>query len=149
MRILLDANVYVSALLTANRPTGVIAMVIQSAILGSFVLVPPDDVVVELQRVTGAKPHLRRKLPPPVVAEFVETIRSVAEPAPALDETPPRVCRDPNDGFLVAQAKGLGIDVLVSGDPDLLALEGTGLPFRVLNPRDFLALLETDGPQAR
>ncbi len=147
MRVLLDANVYVSALLTANRPTGVIATVIQSGILGTFALVLPDDDVAELRRVTGAKPHLRRKLPPPVVAAFVETIRSVAEPAPALDETPPRVCRDPNDDFLVAQALRLSIDVLVSGDPDLLALEGTGLPCRVLNPRDFLELLEAEAAQ--
>jgi predicted nucleic acid-binding protein len=33
------------------------------------------------------------------------------------------ITRDPNDDYLIALARGAGVDAIVSGDADLLALE--------------------------
>ena len=56
----------------------------------------------------------------------------------ALDDRiePQRVCRDPDDDYLVALAKATRADVLVTGDDDLLAIEHGRAGVEVLTPRE-------------
>jgi uncharacterized protein len=52
-----------------------------------------------------------------------------------------RVCRDPNDDFLIETAVAGGADYLVTGDEDLLSLkEYRGVP--IVRLYDFLAILD-------
>lgn len=59
---------------------------------------------------------------------------------PLLDEVPPRVCRDPNDDFLVALAVEYEAHVLVTRDQDLLEV-GSVLNVSVVDPAMFLELI--------
>ena len=54
---------------------------------------------------------------------------------------PPHLARDPGDDYLIALTRSTAAAALVSGDADLLALEGADIS--VLTPRDFLASLKT------
>lgn len=144
VRALIDVNVLISALLNPDRAPSVVNAVVEAGLRRRFALVFPDDVADELRRVTGQKPHLRRRIQPADVSQLIAVVRLVGECPRALDVPPSRLCRDPNDDYLVEHAIRNAVDVLISGDPDLLELDGTGLPFRIMNPRDFLALLDRD-----
>lgn len=53
---------------------------------------------------------------------------------------PPKVCRDPDDDYILAAAVNAGCDYLVTGDKDLLALkkfEGMS----IVTPREFAELV--------
>jgi predicted nucleic acid-binding protein len=66
-------------------------------------------------------------------------VRADAEVVNTIPLTDP-ICRDPDDDLILAVARGAKIDVLVTGDQDLLVLkEFEGIP--ILNPRDCLILL--------
>jgi uncharacterized protein len=57
-----------------------------------------------------------------------------------LLESIPRICRDPADDQLVACAVAGGVDPIVSGDRDLLALRQVG-KIPILSANQFLDLL--------
>lgn len=145
MRALVDSNVLVSALLARDKPGSALEILMRAGLRRRYVIVFPDEVADELLRVTSRKPHLRRRIRPAEAAFLVADLRQTAECPPRLEQAPPRVCRDPNDDYLVEHARRERVDVLVSGDFDLIALDGAGLPFRLLSPRTFPALLEVEG----
>jgi predicted nucleic acid-binding protein len=55
----------------------------------------------------------------------------------------PAVCRDPDDGYLVALARATLVDALVTGDRDLLELEDIGVA--VVTPRELVERLADAG----
>ena len=58
-----------------------------------------------------------------------------------LPELVPRICRDPDDDWVIACAVVGEADIIVSGDRDLLVLERVG-EIPVLSAAQFLAALE-------
>ena len=126
MKVFLDTNVLVSAVATR----GLCADIFQ-AILANHDLVVGETVLTELQRV------LRKKLQ--ASADTVEEMDGflrreaiVVGDAPALDV----VIRDPADAAVLAEAVAAEVDVLVTGDRDLLDIAATA-PVRILSPRGF------------
>jgi putative PIN family toxin of toxin-antitoxin system len=133
VRAVLDPNVVISG---AISPRGAPADVLRSLARGEFELIASQALLGELERAL-AYPKLR-----PYISESdaADLVRSVADSAsvvvdPAAD--PPAHSRDPNDDYLIALASAHRA-ALVSGDKDLLALEGE-IP--VFSPRAFLDLL--------
>lgn len=61
-------------------------------------------------------------------------------------DTPPVGIRDPGDEYLVALGRRPDVDVLVSGDDDLLAARVDGL--KVVRPAEFLEMLSASEPEA-
>ena len=65
-----------------------------------------------------------------------------------MAETPPRltaipgIVRDPKDDYLMAHAILGRVDFLVTGDRDLLALDGEVDPLRILTAAAFSRMLE-------
>jgi predicted nucleic acid-binding protein len=59
-----------------------------------------------------------------------------------LPESVPRICRDPDDDWVIACAVAGEADVIVSGDEDLLTLNQVGT-IPVLSAAQFLDYLET------
>jgi predicted nucleic acid-binding protein len=55
---------------------------------------------------------------------------------------PPRVCRDPDDDYLVALSVAAGASALVSGDNDLLAVDRDRAGVEVLTPRQLIDRLD-------
>ena len=134
MRVFLDTNVLVSAVGTR----GLCADVFQT-VLAEHDLVVGEAVLAELQRVLPKKMRLSRDLTQEMDAFLRQEGEIVAAEGPAPVEP-----RDPDDIAVLAEASAGQVDVLVTGDRDLLELDGK-LPFRVLNPRGFWEYLRSEG----
>lgn len=137
MRVILDTNVLLSAILS---PNGTPAALVEAWLFRRFILVSHAIQLAELRDVSR-RPKIKSLIQPAAVGRIVNQIRLIAEVA----ETLPRVERspDPRDDFLLALCEAGRADWLVTGDKaDLLVLErhdrariGTAAQFA-----DFLAL---------
>ena len=134
MRVVLDTNIIVSALLA---PAGKPAAIIRIWLDGKFTLLTCAAHVDEL-RSTLQKPRVSERIKPHNAGRLVNQIKKLAEdidPLPRVERSP-----DPTDDFLLAMSEGGKADYLVTGDKTgLLALahhEGT----RIVSARDFAAL---------
>lgn len=134
MRLVIDTNVLISALLVASLlPAHLIGLWRESR----FDLLTSADQLDELMRVTRY-PRLRARLAPALAGRLINELRDLAivvENLPAVT-----VCSDPYDAYLLAIAAAGSADFLVTGDKrDLLGLrlhQGT----KIVTVRDFLAL---------
>jgi putative PIN family toxin of toxin-antitoxin system len=69
---------------------------------------------------------------------FLRLLQQDAIPLP--HQVAPRVCRDPDDDYLLGCAAGAAVDYLVTGDADLLTLRRYQTVV-ILTARDFLTVL--------
>ena len=130
MRVFLDTNVLVSAFATR----GVCADVLR-VVLVEHTLVTGEVVLRELQRVLPK----RIGLPPRAVEEIEEFLREHEVAAkPATRASFPK--RDPDYQWVVASAIDSRVDVLVTGDRDLLEI-AAGAPIKIVDPRGFWDLV--------
>ena len=135
MRVVVDTNVFVAALLSDATPR----RVYQAFLAGTITLLFSRQTLFELATVLR-RPSIR------LVTSRVEANRLLAaiQRDGALVEVRERVlaCRDPKDNRFLECALAGRADYLVTGDRDLLALN----PFRgtrILRPADFLRLLSS------
>ncbi len=133
MRAVLDPNVVISGVIS---PRGAPADVLRSLAGGEFEFVASQALLSELERAL-AYPKLRRHIGEPDAAELVRWVADTASVVVDPDVRPPVHSRDPGDDYLIVLASAHRA-ALVSGDKDLLALEGE-IP--VFSPRAFLDLL--------
>ena len=134
MRVVLDTNVLVSALLVEiSLP----AQLVTQWRRGRFDLLTADPQLEELMRVTRY-PKISARLKPSLAGRLINDLRELAvlvDSLPTVDVSP-----DPYDNYLLSIAFGGEADYLVTGDkPHLLALgrhEGT----KIVSVRDFITL---------
>jgi len=139
VRVLVDANLFISFLLTPDRESAS-NEVIRKAVLGEFTLLVPEGLLEEISSSARRKRYLLERIGPGEVDELMEILSSMAEFVPEIEEPIPAVVRDPKDDYLLAYAVVGEADYLVSGDRDLLVLkEVEGV--RILSPREFLRTL--------
>lgn len=135
MRVVLDVNVLISALLS---PTGAPARVLVAWTAGQFELIVSPLLLGELQRAL-AYPKLRRLIDAADADAFVAWLTRSATVAPDPGGVPPIRALDPGDDYLLALAAAENA-LLVTGDAQLLALAGDSpihAPARFLS--DFLS----------
>lgn len=126
MKVFLDTNVLVAAFATRGLCADVMRIV-----LAEHELIVGDVVLIELREVL----HRRLKLPSSAVADIIAFLRTqqiVARP-PKPSDLP---IRDPDDRWILASAVAGHVDVLITGDQDLLAIADRA-PVRILDPRGF------------
>lgn len=111
MRVVCDANVLISALISSN---GVPARIVEAWVSGAFELVMCPKLLGELRDVFN-RSKLREVVDPGAAAEYVGGLEEGA-----LVLSDPKVERpvmpDPDDDYLVALAAAGDADCLVSGD---------------------------------
>ena len=130
MRVCLDTNVLVAALATR----GLCADVLRT-VLAEHELVIGEVILVELRRALATK----FKVP----ADRIDALEAIFAPFSILPKpaSPSDVpVRDASDRWVLATALAGGAEVLVTGDDDLLAVQGRA-PIRILSPRAFWELL--------
>jgi putative PIN family toxin of toxin-antitoxin system len=134
MRLILDTNVLIAALITRDTPPDALYRAWRD---GSFTLVTSELQLEEFRAVTRRE-SVRLRLHPAEAGRMVNDLRSLAvlaEPLERLDISP-----DPYDNFLLAMAQASRADALVTGDKrDLLSL-GRHLGTRILTAREALNL---------
>ena len=115
MRVVVDTNVWVSAILTRTGPPGRVRTAFED---DRFTVVTSEPLLVELAGVL-TRPRLVRRYghTPEDVAVLLGSLRALAELVPVTGNV--RVCRDPNDDMVVETAINGHTDVLVSRDDDL------------------------------
>jgi len=135
MRVILDTNVLVSALLT---PDGVPARLLDAWFEGRYELLTSESQLEELRLVTR-HPRIRRLIEPAIAGGLVNDMRHFAE---LLTELPNvEVSADPADNFLLAMAELGKADYLATGDKrDVLALKRHG-PTRIVTAKRLLELI--------
>jgi putative PIN family toxin of toxin-antitoxin system len=129
----LDASVLISGFLTEGPPR----MLLNLAEPGRFRMILSAVILEETRRTLG-KPKLLR-----AYRHSTEAIRDYCEGLAAaarlveVERAFVSPCRDPNDHHVVATAVAAGIEVIVTGDKDLLDL-GRYAGIRILAPRRFI-----------
>jgi uncharacterized protein len=130
VRVLLDPNIYISFLLAPAGSRSPIVEILLAAANQKFVLVLPREAVDEIRRKVREKPYLSHRITPDDVEALITGIMEIAIVAARLTGDVPRVVRDPKDDYIVAHAVRESVDVVVTGDKDLLALgEHRGVRF--------------------
>ena len=136
MRLVLDTNVLVSALLGTGSPA---ARLLALWPRGRYQLLTADLQLEELRRVTRY-PRIRKRLRPAHAGQLVNALYELAERVehlPGVTSSP-----DPADNVLLAIAQAGSADYLVSGDKrHLLALKRHGNA-QIVTGRTMLEILE-------
>lgn len=134
MRLVLDTNILISALLAGNSLPAHLLVLWRE---GRFDLLLCQAQLDELMRVTRY-PKIRERLSPALAGRLINELRDVAvlvPHLPSIDASP-----DPDDNYLLAMAQAGHADFLITGDKnDLLALkifQGA----RIVTARAFLAM---------
>lgn len=131
-RVVLDANVYVSALLA---PAGSPAQILERWAAGQFDVIVSPLLLAELERVLR-RPKFKASIPAVQVDALLSALfeegASAADPESRSEATP-----DPGDDYLVALARAVEAECIVSGDTHLTQLSDPRPP--VLTPREFLS----------
>lgn len=135
MRVVLDTNVLVSALLIQ---VGHPAAVYRAWQEGYFTLLSCAEQLDEL-RATLRKPAIAERIKPYKAGRLVNEIKELAEDVGTL----PRVRRspDPSDDFLLALSEAGRADYLVTGDKGGLLSLGRHHGTRIISARKFAALV--------
>jgi predicted nucleic acid-binding protein len=142
VRAMLDANVLLSYAIAKSSSSQTITRVVEAALNGDYTLVMPEELVTELFETGTRKNYFRENLDLGAFRDFIKSLLVIAElPEPLSIDLEP-VVRDGNDDYLIAAGHLHEIDVLVSGDRDLLVLRDKVTAFQILSPREFLALIE-------
>ncbi|MBI2799086.1 MAG: putative toxin-antitoxin system toxin component, PIN family [Gammaproteobacteria bacterium] len=126
MRIVLDTNVVISALLWNGAPY----RLLRTAIERDIDLYTSPILLAELQRVIGRE-HLVRRLAQQRMS-VEQALAQYAEATISISPTMvPQITRDPDDDHVIACALAANVDFIVSGDSDLLDI-GTYRGIRIL-----------------
>ena len=142
IRAVLDVNVLISAFI--GGADGPPRKLIYAWREGRFTLVVSPALLMELTTVLG-RPKFERWAGNERAALWIASLS--AGGAHRDDPVrPPVGIRDPKDEYLVALGRRSDVDVLVSGDGDLLEAEFDGL--KVVRPAEFLEMLLASEPRA-
>ena len=116
VRIVIDTNIWLSGLISQKMRDRLEALIGRADI----VMVGSLELLMELEE-TAKPPKLAKYVNPENRAAYMQIIRSrldMVEPKQRV-----RVCRDPDDDFLIALCLEGHANFLISGDQDLLSLK--------------------------
>jgi putative PIN family toxin of toxin-antitoxin system len=137
MRVVLDANVFISGLLSKQGPPG---QILDTWLEGGFTLFVSPPIVAEIQRVL-AYPRIRERLNPGQADQLISFLFAVTEWVEGnliLDV----LTQDPSDNVYLACAVEAQADILVTGN--LKHYAEVDHPFQgveIQTPRQFLEIL--------
>jgi len=140
---LLDTNLFISYLLKPQSTSLGVVDILRLAVRGNLDLVVLDRTLIELRETVSRKPDLRDHIPQSALDRLVSTLEHARLQAPSVPGPYASVVRDRNDDYLMAHAKALDVDVLISGDKDLLELREQFDRPRIVTVRAFLDELHT------
>lgn len=138
LRIVLDANLFVSSLLVKVGPP---AQALDAWRAGACQLLVSPAIIEEVEHTLGYE-RIRRKynIPQTTIDHLIQELVNSALVVPGLADVAGAVPADPDDEIVLACAIDGGADLIVSGDRHLLDLGAyQGIP--ILPVRSFLERL--------
>jgi len=136
MRVLLDANLFISYLLTPDRDS-LVVQVVKAGVTGECTLLLPAALLEEFSQRVGVKPYLAKRVLSADMEELTRILATIAEIIPEIKRPIPALTRDPKDDYLLAYALVGQADYLVTGDQDMLELRQLG-KCQIVTPRTFV-----------
>ena len=136
LRILLDTNIYVSAILFKGKPRLVLQELVDERVL-AFI---SNEILKELED-TLSKPKF--KLNNDFVQIVISEIRDITKLISISPLNSYLELRDRNDYHILEAAYSAKVDFLVTGDKDLLSLKNRP-DFKIVPPEEFLRIKEED-----
>lgn len=136
MRVVLDTNILLSALMVRGTPPD---RLYEAWRHGRFQLACAELQLDELKRV-ARRPFFRERLTASELGRMVNDIRRLSvmcDPLPDVLASP-----DPNDDFLLAIAQAADADYLVTGDKSGLLALGSHGRARIVSARTMVQILE-------
>lgn len=127
--LVLDSNVYISAILFGGKPR----RIIEAALAGKVRLAISTSILEEIESVLKGK---KFKFPEAAAREVINEIASLAEIFEPLEKLS-RIKDDPADNRILECALAAGAAAIVSGDSHLLSL-GNFRSIPILTPADCL-----------
>ncbi len=140
MRVLVDTNVLISFLLGRGEG-GSIREIFRAFLAGRFTLLLPRWVLDELITTVKTKPRLSNRISVEQLDRFTDLLMLSAEQIDEIDSPVPAVTRDPDDDYVLAYALVGAANYLVTGDMDLLSLQGRIADLEIVTPSQFAELL--------
>ena len=134
MKLVLDTNILISALLTKKTPPD---QLYQHWVNGLFDVVSSDWQLDELKRVLGYK-KLRPFILESEASLLIENMDSIA--IMVSDLAPIEVSADPTDNWIIATAIAGKANLIVTGDKSDLLVLGSVQGIEIVNPRTALNL---------
>jgi uncharacterized protein len=115
MRVVIDTNIWISALLSRYLRDLIQAILIEDriSILFSSALITEIESVVK-------RPKIKKYINENDASAFLDILVSRGELIEVRTEI--KICRDPKDDFILALCKDGNADYLITGDKDLLIL---------------------------
>jgi uncharacterized protein len=139
-RVLIDTNVLISYLLRPDA-SGTVQAILRAFLEDHFTLLVPGALLQELLVTVRGKRRLAKRIPPQDLANFIAVLEEFGEGVGEISEPIPKVTRDPKDDYLLAYALVGEADYLITGDKDLLALQGQVAGLDILTPAQFIDVL--------
>ena len=115
LNFVLDTNVWVSYII--SKQLDKLVEIITKNKLKVFL---NNEFVNELEN-TLNKPKIKKYLTDEIITESVILIRKIT--ILKINKNKVKICRDPNDDFILALCKSVKANYLVSGDKDLLVIK--------------------------
>ncbi len=143
-RVIVDANIYISYLLHSSTEAHWTQEIIERAVSRPVELVLPEELIAELSVSIRSKPYLQKNIEPAEVDRLMFVLRSIAIPVQPLPSPFPTLTRDTRDDYLLAYAGAHDVDILVTGDKDLLVLSAHLDRPRIMNAREFLEFMQSE-----
>lgn len=144
MRLLLDANTFVSFLLSRAQARSAVGAILEATSSGTLVLLFSDALATEVRNTVDARSHLRERIKPDEVDVLIQVVSQMSERLEPLPAELPEVGRDRNDDYLIAHAVLGRADYIVSWDNDLLDL-GEVTDSRIVTPGEMVHILRDTG----
>ncbi|WP_448267194.1 putative toxin-antitoxin system toxin component, PIN family [Nostoc sp. DSM 114159] len=134
MRVILDVNVWISALLWGGVPGKTLRLARNQQIN----IFASEFLLLELETTLKRdKFQLRLQQRGYTVEDLISVVKGLSNDCPTVSVDAPQL-RDPKDNLVLAAAVAANAEAIVTGDLDLLVLiEFNGIP--ILTPQDFLS----------
>ena len=141
-RVVFDSNLFVSYLLNPEKTTSAVVRLVESISDSRIELLVPQELLEEIAKSVEFKPYLRDRINSADICNLTQTLLDLGEPLPPISDPIPAIVRDRKDDYLLAAAAIANVDVLVTGDHDLLALRDLLPKPRIMTPAEFVELLD-------
>ncbi len=138
MKVLLDTNIYISAFLFKGKPRSII----EDLSDGKFTAFISKHILEELEA-TLIRPKF--KLKANVVFHILQEIKDITSIVINKPLKSYHNLRDRNDFHILETAFSAKVDYLVTGDKDLLSLQGID-QFKIISPDQFVSILSEHRP---
>lgn len=120
MKVLLDTNIWISGLLWGGNPRRIIKLAMSEQIV-----IYSSKLLIDELQATLAYPKLQRRLEKLAITaeELLVEVAGITQLSQSVAISELDQLRDPKDKIVLETALGVPVEVIVTGDEDLLILE--------------------------